>query len=142
MKSILLADDQLAIRILLSQTLEDFEDLGVEIIFAGDGRAAFELIKKHRPNLVFLDIMMPFMNGYEVFEKMKIELPELFGENKTHVVMLTAKGQEADRKKGFESGVDMYVTKPFDPDLIVSIASKVLMIDLNNKNNRGNMVKN
>jgi len=141
-KSILLADDQLAIRILLSQTLEDFEDLGVEIILAGDGRAAFELIKKHRPNLVFLDIMMPFMNGYEVFEKMKIELPELFGENKTHVVMLTAKGQEADRQKGFESGVDMYVTKPFDPDLIVSIASKVLMIDLNTKNNNGKMVKN
>jgi len=140
-KSILLADDQLAIRILLSQTLEDFEDLGVEIIFAEDGRAAFELIKKHRPNLVFLDIMMPFMNGYEVFEKMKIELPELFGENKTHVVLLTAKGQEADREKGVESGVDMYVTKPFDPDLIVSIASKVLMIDLNNKNNSGNMVK-
>jgi two-component system, OmpR family, alkaline phosphatase synthesis response regulator PhoP len=134
-KSILFADDQPAIRLLLSQTLEDFEELGVKIISAENGLEAYELIKKHHPNLVFMDVMMPFMNGYEVFEKMKSELPELFGENKTYVVILTAQSQETDREKGFKSGVDMYVIKPFDPDFIVDIASKVLMIDLKNKNN-------
>src|SRR5262245_60502942 len=65
---ILIVDDEPRIRLLLEQTLEDFEDMGVEILTACNGREALEIIRIERPGLVYLDAMMPEMNGYDVCE--------------------------------------------------------------------------
>ncbi len=123
-KKLLIVDDESHIRMLIEQTLEDLEDEGVELLFAENGQQALELIQKEEPNLVFLDVMMPKMNGMEVCQKVKKEL------NLTHVyiILLTAKGQEVDRQKGLDMGADRYMTKPFDPDEMLSIAEEILSL--------------
>ena len=125
-KTILIVDDESHIRLLLEQTLEDFEDEGVEIQTASNGKEGLSAIKSGQPDLVFLDVMMPEMNGFEVCEEVKKKL----GMSKVYICMLTAKGQEFDRQKGEEVGADLYMTKPFDPDAIVETASKVLGISI------------
>ena len=121
-QKILIVDDEAHIRMLIEQTLEDLEDEGVELLLAENGEQALELIQKEEPNLVFLDVMMPKMNGMEVCQKVKKEL------NLDHVfiILLTAKGQEVDRQKGLEMGADRYKNKPFDPDEMLAIAEEVL----------------
>ncbi len=125
-KKILIVDDEPHIRLLLEQTLEDFEDADVEILSAANGEDALEEIKKESPELVFLDVMMPKMNGFDVCNAVKNEL-RMKG---VYIVMLTAKGQEFDRQKGTEAGADLYMTKPFNPDEIIAKASEVLGITL------------
>jgi DNA-binding response OmpR family regulator len=122
MAKILIADDEAHIRVLLEQTLEELEDEGVELIIAANGQEALENIMAERPELVFLDVMMPKMNGFEVCNKIKNEL----GWCDTYIVLLTAKGQEFDKQKGVEVGADLYMTKPFNPDEIVGKAREVL----------------
>ena len=122
MPKILIVDDEPHIRMLLEQTLEDLEDEGVEIITADNGEDALSLIVANSPRLVFLDIMLPKMNGFEVCNKVKNELKM----EDVYIVMLTAKGQEFDIEKGKCTGADLYMTKPFDPDAIVAKARKVL----------------
>ncbi len=121
-KSILIADDELHIRALLEQTLEDFEDDGVELLIATNGQEALDAIKESQPDLVFLDVMMPKMNGYEVCYEVKHSLQL----TNTCIVLLTAKGQEVDQKKGYEVGADIYMTKPFDPDEVLATAQEIL----------------
>ncbi|MEL6552745.1 MAG: response regulator [Cyanobacteria bacterium J06621_11] len=120
-KTILIADDELHIRALLEQTLEDLEDVGVELITAANGQQALEMIQTQQPDLVFLDVMMPKLNGYQVCYEIKRVL-----ELKTFIVLLTAKGQETDQKEGYEAGADIYMTKPFDPDEVLAKAEEVL----------------
>jgi len=122
MPKILIVEDDPCIRILLKQTLEELEDDGVELITADNGEAALEIISREAPELVFLDVMMPKMNGYDVCEKVKNEL----GITTVHIVMLTVKGQKLDRQKGKDVGADAYMTKPFNPDEILAVARKVL----------------
>jgi two-component system, OmpR family, alkaline phosphatase synthesis response regulator PhoP len=121
-QSILIADDEAHIRILMEQTLEDLEDQGVELLLATNGAEALEIIQDQKPNLVFLDVMMPKMNGFEVCHIVK----QNASTQDVHIIMLTAKGQEFDRQKGKEVGANLYMTKPFDPDEIVKKASEVL----------------
>ena len=115
MKKILIVDDEPLIRTLLEETLEEFEDREVELLTASNGQESWEMIQEERPDLVFLDVMMPRMSGYEVCQRVK-ESPELVD---VYVVMLTARGQEVDRERGNQVGADEYVTKPFDPDYII-----------------------
>jgi DNA-binding response OmpR family regulator len=121
-QKLLIVDDESHIRMLIEQTLEDLEDDGVELLFAENGEQALEVIQREEPNLVFLDVMMPKMNGMEVCHRVKKEL------NLSHVyiILLTAKGQEVDRQKGLDMGADRYMTKPFDPDEMLSIAEEIL----------------
>jgi len=125
-KKILIVDDEAHIRILLEQTLEDLEAYveGLVVLQADNGREALEIIQKELPDMVILDVMMPEMNGFEVCDIVKNKL-KLAG---VYIVMLTAKGQEFDRIKGIESGADVYMTKPFDPDAMVHEAKKVFGI--------------
>ncbi len=125
-KKLLIVDDEPHIRLLLEQTLEDLEDLGVELLTATNGLEAFEIIKSEKPDLVFLDVMMPKMNGYDVCQKVKGEL----GLTDVYIIMLTAKGQEFDRSRGKDVGADIYMTKPFDPDEILEKACEILGIEL------------
>jgi DNA-binding response OmpR family regulator len=119
---ILIADDEPHIRLLLGRTLEDFEDDGIEILTAIDGSEALKMIMTEKPNLVFLDVMMPKVNGYEVCQRVKSEL----GAENIFIVMLTAKGQEIDELRGLEVGADIYITKPFDPDKIIEITYRTI----------------
>jgi len=121
-KKILIVDDESHIRMLIEQTLEDLEDEGVELLFAENGEEALALIEKEAPNLVFLDVMMPKMNGMEVCHKVKKELKM----TDVYIILLTAKGQEVDRQKGLEMGANKYMTKPFDPDEMLTIAEEIL----------------
>ena len=125
-KKILIVDDEPHIRALLEQTLEDFEDLGIELLSASNGMEAWEMAKQEIPNLVILDVMMPQMSGYEVCERIKAE-PTL---TEAYVIMLTAKGQEVDRQRGEQVGADEYITKPFDPDYLVERTESILAISL------------
>ena len=119
---ILVVDDEAHIRLLIEQTLEELEDQGVEILTADNGADALDLIKSEKPKLVFLDVMMPKMNGFDVCHTVKREL----GMDDVYVVMLTAKGQEFDRQRGVEVGANVYMTKPFDPDELLAKANEVL----------------
>jgi two-component system alkaline phosphatase synthesis response regulator PhoP len=121
-QKLLIVDDEAHIRMLIGQTLEDLEDEGVNFFTAENGEQALEIIKTEKPKLVFLDVMMPKLNGMEVCRRVKKEL----GMNDVFIVLLTAKGQELDRQKGQEVGADVYMTKPFDPEAILNKAREVL----------------
>lgn len=121
-QKLLIVDDEAHIRMLLEQTLEELEDEGVNFFSAENGEEALEIIKAENPQLVFLDVMMPKMNGMEVCRRVKKELAL----DKVFIVLLTAKGQELDRQKGQEVGADLYMTKPFDPEMILKKAREVL----------------
>src|SRR5215831_2030708 len=123
-QKILIVDDEAHIRMLIEQTLEELEDEGVNFFTAENGEQALEIIQKEKPQLVFLDVMMPKMNGMEVCRRVKKEL----GLNDVFIVLLTAKGQELDRQKGQEVGADIYMTKPFDPEALLNKAKEVLGI--------------
>lgn len=118
---ILIVDDEVHIRLLLEQTLEELED-EVDVLVAEDGEQGLALIKEEKPALVFLDVMMPKRNGYDVCRIVKKEL----GLEDIFIVLLTAKGQEVDKNKGKEVGANIYMTKPFDPDEILERARTVL----------------
>ncbi|MBS1190892.1 MAG: CheY-like chemotaxis protein [Rhodocyclaceae bacterium] len=118
---IVIVDDEVHIRVLLEQTLEDLAG-EPEILTAINGAEGLALIERERPQLIFLDVMMPFMNGYEVCTAVRgnSDLTD------ATIVMLTAKGQESDRARGLEAGAHHFVTKPFDPDEILALAEAIL----------------
>jgi len=122
MPTVLIVDDEQHIRLLIEQTLEELEDEGVQLLTAQDGEEALEVIEIHKPELVFLDVMMPKKNGFEVCAAIKHER----GMASTRVVLLTAKGQAVDREAGMAAGADRYVTKPFDPDELLATARELL----------------
>lgn len=124
-KKILIVDDEPHIRALLEQTLEELEDQDVEILTASNGREGLETIEEEKPDLVFLDVMMPEMNGFQVCQEVKSnsELQSIY------IIMLTAKGQEFDKEKGKQVGANIYMTKPFDPDEILQKAIEILELD-------------
>ena len=124
-QTLLIVDDEAHIRMLLEQTLEELEDEDVNFLSAENGEEALEIIQNEKPQLVFLDVMMPKMNGMEVCRRVKKELAL----DKVFIVLLTAKGQELDRQKGQEVGADLYMTKPFDPETILKKAREVLGLD-------------
>ena len=78
-----------------------------EVLTASDGEAGYRLIREQKPDLVILDLMLPRMSGYEVCRKLRDQGIT------TPILMLTARGEEADRVLGLELGADDYVTKPF-----------------------------
>ena len=119
---IVIVDDEMHIRALIEQTLEELEDEGVTLLTASNGQAGLQLIEREQPDLVFLDVMMPRMNGFEVCKSVKSNR-KLDG---TYIIMLTAKGQEFDRQKGEEVGADRYMTKPFNPDALLDKAREIL----------------
>lgn len=122
---LLIVDDEPHIRMLIEQTLEELEDEDVEFLTAENGEEALKIIEAEKPQLVFLDVMMPKMNGMEVCRRVK---KELLLED-VYIVLLTAKGQELDRLKGQEVGANVYMTKPFDPEVILAKAREVLHLE-------------
>ncbi len=123
-QKILIVDDEAHIRILMEQTLEDLEDEGVELLLASNGEEALAMIRAEQPSLIFLDVMMPKMNGFEVCEAVRSDSHV----QNTYIIMLTAKGQEFDQQRGKAVGANLYMTKPFDPDEVLAKATEVLAV--------------
>jgi two-component system alkaline phosphatase synthesis response regulator PhoP len=121
-RKILIADDEAHLRTLIRQVLEDLEEEGVEILTASNGDEALETIQTEKPDLVFLDVMMPKKSGFDVCQAVKSS-PDT---KSIYIILLTAKGQEFDRRRGIEVGADVFMTKPFDPDALLEKARNVL----------------
>jgi two-component system phosphate regulon response regulator PhoB len=110
---VLVVEDEAALVTLLRYNLERE---GFEVIEARDGEEALLLAKERRPDLVLLDWMLPLVSGIEVCRQLR-RLPEI---RAVPVVMLTARGEEADKVRGLDSGADDYVTKPFSPGELIA----------------------
>ena len=93
-----------------------------DVIEARDGQEALSAIREHKPDLVFLDVMMPKINGFEVTQAVRGE-KDL---DDVTIILLTAKGQECDRAVGKDAGADDYMTKPFSPSKILDRAREIL----------------
>jgi len=95
---------------------------GYDVSSAANGEDAMIKIQQSKPNLMFLDVMMPKKNGYEVCQEVKSNssLSDI------HIIILTAKGQEADREKGLNAGADEFITKPFSPMMVVDKVKELL----------------
>jgi len=118
-KKILIADDNENIREALRYLLEDE---GYTVSLAKDGAEALKKVREFSPDILFLDIMMPEINGYDVCRIIKND-PVL---KKTYVIMLTAKGQADEQERGKEIGADEYVLKPFSPMEILAKIKNIL----------------
>lgn len=114
---VLVVDDDPIVRDVLGRYLA--KD-GFEVSAAADGRDAIDTFDRVRPDLVLLDLMLPALDGFEVFRRMRSRGFE------TPVIMLTARGDETDRVVGLESGADDYVSKPFSPREVVARVRAVL----------------
>lgn len=111
---ILIVDDEAPIRMLLEQTLEEIEE-EFELYRAKDGEEGLKIIVQEKPDIVFLDVMMPGLTGYEVLDKIrdKAELKDI------KIILLTAKGSTEEIKMSNRYNICLYITKPFDPDFIL-----------------------
>jgi two-component system alkaline phosphatase synthesis response regulator PhoP len=92
------------------------------VVEARNGEEALAAVREHKPDLVFMDVMMPKLNGFDVCAAIKQD-PEL---RSTRVILLTAKGQDSDREVGTRAGADAYMTKPFSPTKILERARELL----------------
>ena len=118
-KKILVVDDEPNVIRTLTFVLKKE---GYDVSTAGNGEEAISRIHESKPNLMFLDVMMPKKNGYEVCQELKNDS----GLNDIHIVMLSAKGQEADREKALTLGADEFMTKPFSPAGVVTRVKELL----------------
>ncbi len=118
-KKILLVDDEedmvYAVRLQL-------ESNGYQVSVAQDGKTALEKARSEKPDCMILDVMLPKIDGYKVCRMLKFD--EKY--QKIPVILFTARGQKADEQVGYEVGADAYLTKPFDPDKLLSKINELL----------------
>jgi two-component system alkaline phosphatase synthesis response regulator PhoP/two-component system response regulator VicR len=116
---ILVCDDERHIVRLIQVNLER---QGYQVVTAFDGKEGLEKVKSEKPDLCVLDVMMPYMDGFELLKNIRRE-PET--EN-LPVIMLTAKAQDKDVFEGYHYGADMYLTKPFNPMELVTFVKRIV----------------
>ncbi len=117
--TILLVDDELDILEIIGYNLTAE---GYTVVTAQNGVEAIKKAKKHKPNLIILDVMMPEMDGIEACEKLRL-IPEL---SETVITFLTARGEDYSQVAGFEAGADDYITKPIKPKVLTSKVKSLL----------------
>jgi two-component system, OmpR family, alkaline phosphatase synthesis response regulator PhoP len=127
-KKILVCDDERHIVRLIQVNLERN---GYTVVTAFDGKEGLEKVKAEKPDMCVLDVMMPYMDGFEVLKSLRRE-PET---EALPVIMLTAKAQDKDVFEGYHYGADMYLTKPFNPMELVTFVKRIL--DGNDPNDSG-----
>ena len=113
MQKILVTEDSQTI---LDMVKDLLEGEGYSVITAMDGQEAFNKAKSEKPDLIILDLMLPKLDGYKVCRMLK------FDDNYKHIpiVIFTARASEADRKMGGDVAADAYITKPFQPEELLS----------------------
>jgi CheY-like chemotaxis protein len=122
-QKILIVDDEEPLRLLVRATLEDESGEGrYEIIEAADGNEALEVARREQPELILLDIQMPGLSGLEVCKMLKDDPAT----SDLTIAMLTAKGQQSDRERGFAAGADDYFAKPFSPLELLQLVDRVM----------------
>jgi len=119
MAKILAVDDEPSIIRLVQINLER---AGYSVVTAKDGREGLEKVSQERPDLVVMDVMMPYMDGFEALGHIRRD-PET---RDIPVIMLTAKAMDSDVAQGYRSGVDCYLTKPFNPRELVTFVKRIL----------------
>jgi DNA-binding response OmpR family regulator len=110
-KTVLVIEDEPAMALGIADAL-GFE--GFRVVTAGTGKQGCAIARHEKPNAVLLDLMLPDINGYQVCEE--IRRHDAF----VPIMMLTARGQEADKIRGLDAGADDYLTKPFSPGELVA----------------------
>lgn len=118
----LIAEDDPNIRTMLAMSL-GFE--GYDVISVGDGTSAIEAIDREPVDLVLLDVMMPGKSGYEVVEHIRRDSSQ-----HTPVILVTAKTGDEDLWEGWRAGIDSYITKPYDVELLLSEMERLTSIDV------------
>jgi len=118
-KRILIVDDEEGIVKVVKMYLEHHR---YEVITADDGQEGLEKTRTEKPDLIVLDLMLPKINGYKVCGLLKKDTRYA----KTPVIMFTAKSQEKDIKLGEEVGADAYITKPFEPEILLAKIKELL----------------
>ena len=118
-RKILIVDDEEGIVKLVKMYLEHHR---YEVITANDGQEGLEKAKTEKPDLIVLDLMLPKMNGYKVCGLLKKDTRYA----KIPVVMFTARAQEKDVKLGQEVGADAYITKPYEPEILLAKIKELL----------------
>lgn len=120
-RKVLIADDEPNIVTALEFLLKR---AGYDVRTATNGEEALALVESYLPDLVLIDIMMPGKSGYEVCQRMR-ERPEW---RHIKIVMVTAKGREAEVSKGMSLGADLYVTKPFSTQELIAAVDRLLAV--------------
>jgi two-component system alkaline phosphatase synthesis response regulator PhoP/two-component system response regulator VicR len=115
---ILVCDDERHIVRLIQVNLER---QGWNVVTAYDGKEGLEKVHSEKPDLLVLDVMMPYMDGFEVLKSIRKDP----GTEKLPVIMLTAKAQDKDVFEGYHYGADMYLTKPFNPRELVTFVKRI-----------------
>ena len=118
-KRILLVDDE---KDLVETVSFRLQANNYAVIFAYDGQEGLEKAKKENPDLIILDLMLPKMDGYKVCGLLKADARY----NKIPIIMFTARAQESDIKMGEEAGADAYITKPFEPQVLLEKIKELL----------------
>jgi DNA-binding response OmpR family regulator len=116
---VLAADDDEDILELIAFRLERS---GYTVLQARDGEQALELARAERPDLAVLDVMMPKMDGFELTRRLRAEEAT----SRMPIILLTARAQDADVDRGFESGADDYLRKPFSPQELSTRVQAIL----------------
>ncbi|VEN74422.1 conserved hypothetical protein [Candidatus Desulfarcum epimagneticum] len=116
---ILIVDDEPNIVIPLQFLMEQN---GYEVMTAQSGEEGLEIIYRHKPDLVLLDIMLPGIDGYEICEIIRLKS----GLNHIKIIFLTAKGRDINISKGLALGADAYITKPFSNAELVETVKTLL----------------
>jgi two-component system, OmpR family, alkaline phosphatase synthesis response regulator PhoP len=121
-KTILVADDEQNILRLIRMNLER---QGYKVVTAPDGREVLRIVEESHPDLIVLDVMMPYVDGFEVLKRLKTDpltkhIP---------VIMLTVKAQDADVFEAESRGADVYLTKPINPGELVAFVNRVLELE-------------
>lgn len=118
-EKVLIIDDETELVELMRMRLEAN---GYKVGFAYDGEAGLEKARSEKPDLIILDIMLPKKDGYKVCELLKNDAAF----SRIKIIIFTARAQQEDLKRGREAGADAYITKPFDPQALLSKIRELL----------------
>ncbi len=114
-KRVLIVDDEDLTRVLLNQVLERSKFGPLEVFMAEDGLEALKVAEEKRPDLILLDLLLPKMNGYDVCREIRA-IPDY----EPNIIILTARGHNADREQANASGANSFMTKPFNPSGLIA----------------------